>query len=291
MLGQTSVSCVTDGIRRGNRGDRGSECLGLASGPRLSLERLVDRLVRALASSAGVDNGSSVNNRCSVYSRVDNRGSVDNRSRVDNRSSMDNRGSVYNRSSGNNGSSANFRGFRILSLTFVGDLSDKSVDGVGAITNMLGAAVREVDIVRTLGTASSVTGLGSIEVGGGVVVSHGVVKCVGGDLVRVGFDSSVSYNRSVVGRGSVDYRSSVNHRGSVNHGSMGNGVSSNKSTSYKSVSCDNTMTGSMESVRRIMYSSYGGSEGLGLCVCPVFSLERLGDGLVRDLAGTTVSPM
>merc|ERR1712215_533219 len=151
---------------------------------------------------------------------------------------------------------------------------------------MLGAAVREVDTVRTLGIASSVTGLRSIEVGGGVVVSDGVVVCVGGDLVRVGFDSSVSYNRGVVGRGSVDYRSSVNHRGSVNHGSMGNGVSSNKSMSYKSVSCDNTMTGSMESVRRVMHSSHCGSEGLGLGVCSVFSLERLGDGLVRDLAGT-----
>merc|ERR1719481_1337801 len=125
---------------------------------------------------------------------------------------------------------------------------------------MLGAAVREVDIVRTLGIASSVTGLGSIEVGGGVVVSDGVVVCVGGDLVRVNLGSSVSHNRGVVGRSSVDYRgsmnhgSSVNYRGSVNHGSMGNGVSSNKSMSYKSVSCYNTMTGSMESVRRVMHS-------------------------------------
>merc|ERR1712036_25954 len=122
-----------------------------------------------------------------------------------------------NRSSGNNRSSTNNRGFGVLSLTFVGDLSDKSVDGVGAITNMLGAAVREVDIVRTLGTASSVTGLGSIEVGGGVVVSDGVVKCVGGDLVRVGFDSSVSYNRGVVGRGSLNHRSGVDYWSSMNH--------------------------------------------------------------------------
>merc|ERR1719481_705741 len=145
---------------------------------------------------------------------------------------------------------------------------------------MLGAAVREVDTVRTFGTASSVTGLGSIEVGGGVVVSDGVVVCVGGDLVRVNLGSSVSHNRGVVGR------SSVNYRGSVNHGSMGNGVSSNKSMSYKSVSCYNTMTGSMESVRGVMHSSHSGSEGLGLCVCSVLSLERLVDGLVRDLAGT-----
>jgi len=96
MLGQTSLSCVTDGIRRGYRGDRGSECLGLASGPRLSLERLVDRLVRALASSTGVDNGSSMNNWCSMYSSVNNWSSV--YSSVNNRSSAKNRSSVDNRS-------------------------------------------------------------------------------------------------------------------------------------------------------------------------------------------------
>merc|ERR1711881_344425 len=264
MRGQTSLSCVTDGIRRGYRGDGGSECLGLASGPRLSLVRLGDRLVRALASSTGVvDRGSSMNNWSSVYSSVDNWSSVDNR------------GSVNN------------RGIGILSLTVIGDSSDVSVDGVGGVANMLGAAVREVDTVRTFGTASSVTGLGSIEVGGGVVVSDGVVVCVGGDLVRVNL-SSMSYNRGVVGRGSVDYRSSVNNWGGMHNrgNSMSNSVSSNKSMSYKSVSCDNTMTGSMESVRRVMYGSYSGSEGFGLSVCSVFSLERLGDGLVRDLAGT-----
>merc|ERR1719315_239885 len=207
-------------------------------------------------------------------------------SSVDNRCSVDNRGSV--------GRGNVSRGIRIYSSSVIGDCSDVSVDGVGGVANMLGAAVREVDTVRTLGIASSVTGLGSIEVGGGVVVSDGVVVCVGGDLVRVNLSSSVN-NWSVVGRGSVDYRGSVNHgssvnyRGSVNNRSMGNGVSSNKSMSYKSVSCDNTMTGSMESVRRVMYSSHCGSEGLGLCVCSMFSLERLGDGLVRDLAGTTVS--
>merc|ERR1712126_653366 len=248
----------------------GSEGLGLGGGSVLSLVRLGDGLVRDLASTT-VDRSS-----------VD---SVSNRSSVNNRSSVDNRGSVHNRGSVG-------RGIRILSLTVIGDGSDVSVDGVGGVANMLGAAVREVDIVRTLSIASSVTGLGSIEVGGGVVVSHGVVVCVGGDLVRVDLGSSVSYNRSVVGRGSVDYRSSVNYgssvnyRGSVNHGSMGNGVSSNKSMSYKSVSCDNTMTGSMESVRRVMYGSYSGSKSFGLSVGSVFSLERLGDGLVRDLTGT-----
>merc|ERR1719309_208005 len=117
-----------------------SEGLGLGGGSVLSLVRLGYGLVRDLASTT-VDRSSvdSVGNRSSVDS-VSNRGSVDS---VDNRSSVDNRGSIS-------------RGIRILSLTVIGDSSDVSVDRVGGVANMLGAAVREVDIVRTLGIASSV---------------------------------------------------------------------------------------------------------------------------------------
>merc|ERR1712243_425750 len=49
-----------------------------------------------------------------------------------------------------------------------------------------------------------------------------------------------------------------------------------------------TTVGSMESIGRVMDSSYAGSEGLGLGGGSVLSLVRLGDGLVRDLASTTV---
>merc|ERR1712055_816834 len=44
----------------------------------------------------------------------------------------------------------------------------------------------------------------------------------------------------------------------------------------------------MESVGTISYCSHGGSEGLGLGGGSVFSLVRLGDGLVRGLATSTV---
>merc|ERR1719516_224784 len=108
MRGQTSLSCVTDGIRRGYRGDRGSECLGLASGPRLSLVRLGDRLVRALASSTGVvDRGSSMNNR------------------------------------GNTDTSNGNRSFGIDSSTVIGDLNYVAVDIVGVVVDMLDPAVRK----------------------------------------------------------------------------------------------------------------------------------------------------
>ena len=68
-------------------------------------------------------------------------------------------------------------------------------------------------------------------------------------------------------------------------------VSSNKAVSNNCVSSNMTMTtavGSMESIGRVMDSSYAGSEGLGLGGGSVLSLVRLGDGLVRDLASTTV---
>merc|ERR1712002_937991 len=44
----------------------------------------------------------------------------------------------------------------------------------------------------------------------------------------------------------------------------------------------------MESIGRVMDSSYASSEGLGLGGGSVLSLVRLGDGLVRNLASTTV---
>merc|ERR1712215_88615 len=116
MRGQTSLSCVTDGIRRGYRGDRGSECLGLASGPRLSLVRLGDRLVRALASSTGVvDRGRSVDN----WSSVNNRGNTDT-------------------SNGN-------RSLGIDSSALIGDLSYVAVDIVGVVVDMLDPSVRKSD--------------------------------------------------------------------------------------------------------------------------------------------------
>merc|ERR1712243_105964 len=120
----------------------GSEGLGLGGGSVLSLVRLGDGLVRDLASTT-VDRSSvdSVSNRSSVDS-VGNRSSVDNRSSVNNRSCMDNRSSVDNRSSIS-------RSIGIYSSAVIGDLSDVSIVGIRVVVDMLGAAVREVDIVRT----------------------------------------------------------------------------------------------------------------------------------------------
>jgi len=81
---------------------------------------------------------------------------------------------------------------------------------------MLGAAIRESNRVRSGLATKAVRGLPSLEVGGRVVISHGIVEVVGGDLSK---GVSISTNRSGVGddRGGMD-----NRTGSIGGGSMNN---------------------------------------------------------------------
>merc|ERR1719147_76143 len=135
---------------------------------------------------------------------------------------------------GNADTSNGNRSFGIHSSALICDLSYVAIGVISVVVDMLDPAVRKSYRVGTLGIASSVTGLGSIEIRVRVVVSDGVVVCVGGDLVRVGFDSSMSYNRGVVDqRGSVDYRSN----------SMCNSMPSNKNLWSCSGSCYQTGDG------------------------------------------------
>merc|ERR1712038_397322 len=146
---------------------------------------------------------------------VDNRGSVDNGSGVDN--GTDSVGNGVGNSMGNGDS------LRVDSLTIVGDGGDVSIDVVGSVFDVLGAAVREGDGVRSSPGSGAVVSLGSLEVGAGVVVGNGVGN-----------------NRGMVSGGSVDERAgngmgnrvgnamSNNSMGnSVSNNSMGNSVSNN----------------------------------------------------------------
>merc|ERR1719435_79438 len=120
-----------------------------------------------------------------------------------------------------------------------------------AVPNMLGTAIRKSNRVRSLGIASTISSLGSVEVGVGIIISYSIGVGVGRWLIWVG--------RGVIGRGSVDNRGSVVDRGSVVSWSM----------SKDSLS-------SMKTVRRVSNSSNSSSESLGLSGAPVFSLVRLG---------------
>merc|ERR1712126_440304 len=116
--------------------------------------------------------------------------------------------------------------FRICGSSIVGHLGHVVVD---VVVDVLDAAVRESHGVGTLGVTCAITGLGSIEVRVGVVVSHSILVGVGGHLVRVDLSSMSNYGcmvgrssmdyRGVVGRGSMDHRSSmvdsVDHRSSM----------------------------------------------------------------------------
>merc|ERR1712083_358725 len=115
---------------------------------------------------------------------------------------------------------------RVDSLAIVGDGGDVSIDVVGSVFDVLGAAAREGDRVRSSPGSSAVVSLGSLEVGAGVVVGNCVLVGEGRDLVGVHLgngmgnrvDNSVGNNRGMVGGGSVDNRGGVDNR-------AGNGMS------------------------------------------------------------------
>ena len=116
----------------------------------------------------------------------------------------------------------------VVSLSFIGDISDKAIVSIGVVLDMLDTSIRKVDRVRSFHVAGSVTCLASAEHRLGVVVGHRVVVRVRRDLVRIGrlgvvgglCWGMVGRYRGMVGRGSFDYRSvvcrsSLHHRGMV----------------------------------------------------------------------------
>merc|ERR1719420_2263761 len=134
---------------------------------------------------------------------------------------------------------------------------------------MLGSAIGKSNGVRSLGIASTITSLSSVEVGVGVVVSYSVGVGVGGGLIGVGrgmVSRGGMDNRGVVGRGGMDNWGSMDNRCVVGWGS----VVDRGSMVSRSMSKDSL--GSMKTVRRVSHSSNSCSKSLGLSGAPVFSL-------------------
>ena len=73
----------------------------------------------------------------------------------------------------------------VVSLSFIGDISDKAIVSIGVVLDMLDTSIRKVDRVRSFHVAGSVTCLASAEHRLGIVVGYGVVVRVGDDLVRI----------------------------------------------------------------------------------------------------------
>jgi len=91
----------------------------------------------------------------------------------------------------------------IDSGALIGDVSDEAVITVGGVFHMLDPAVRKGDRVRSGNVGGAVRGLLGLEVGLGVVISHGVGEGVGALLSKV--ISNVSgLDGGVVSGGGVD---------------------------------------------------------------------------------------
>ena len=71
------------------------------------------------------------------------------------------------------------------SSAIVSDFGDISVNVVGVVVDVLDPSVRKVDGVMSLPGGGAIVRLLSVETGSRVVVSHGILIGVGGDLVRV----------------------------------------------------------------------------------------------------------
>ena len=163
---------------------------------------------------------------CNGVGSVDHRGGVGN-----NRGGMDDRaGDSVDNGAGDSDGVGNRDSLGVDSLAIVGDGGDVSLDVVGGVLDVLGAAVREGDGVRSSPGSGAIVGLSSLEVGAGVVVGNGVLVLVGGDLVGVHLSDGVGNgvgNSVVDNRGGVDDGGSMgNNRGGVGD-SVGNAVSNN----------------------------------------------------------------
>ena len=108
-------------------------------------------------------------------------------------------------------------------LAIVGDLGNVSIDVVGVVVDMLDPAIRQTDRVVALSGGSAIVRLLSVEAGSGVVVSHGVLVGVGGDLVGVNLSNGMGNrmsngvtNRSMAKSNTMSNRVSnrCNNRGS-----------------------------------------------------------------------------
>ena len=71
------------------------------------------------------------------------------------------------------------------SSAIIGDFGNVSVNVVGVVVDVLDPSVRKVDGVVSLPGSGAIVSLLGVETGSRVVVSHGILVGVGGDLVRV----------------------------------------------------------------------------------------------------------
>ena len=82
------------------------------------------------------------------------------------------------------------------SSAIVSDLGNISVDVVGVVVDVLDPSIGKVDRVVSLPGSSAIVGLLGVKTGSRVVVSHGILVGVGGDLVRVDLNGMGNWVRN-----------------------------------------------------------------------------------------------
>ena len=151
----------------------------------------------------------------------------------------------------------NERSVGISGNSVVGNISNVSVISVGSVGDSLNSAVRKRNGVRTVDSTAGVLGLGSLEVGLGVVVRDTIGEGVGlRGLLGV-------FHRGVVGRG----RSMVDHRGRGMVSNRGRGMVGNRGMVSSWSSVDNSVVAVADavsvsdSVSNMGHVGHGGSAG------------------------------
>ena len=158
------------------------------------------------------------------------------------------------------------------SSAIIGNISNISFISVSPVVDMLGTAIRKSNGVRSSSVTSTITGLSSVEVGLGVVISNSIGVSVRRRLIRVSNGSMDKWGmdkRGMVSRSGMDKRSMVSRGGMEYWGMIDRGSMVGWAMTKNSPS-------SMKTVRRVRNGSNTSSKSLGLNGASVFSLEWLG---------------
>merc|ERR1712128_409147 len=165
------------------------------------------------------------------------------------------------------------------SSAIIGDISNISFISVSLVVDMLGTAIRKSNGVRSSSVTSTITGLSSVEVGLGIVISNSIGISVRRRLIRVSNGSMDKWggmdNRCVVSWGGMDKRGMVSRSGMDKRGMVNRGGMVDRGSMVGRAMTKNSPS-SMKTVGRVSNGSNTGSESLGLDGASVFSLEWLG---------------
>jgi len=161
----------------------------------------------------------------------------------------------------------------------VGDVSDEAVIAVGGVLHVLDPTVRKGNRVRSGNVGGAVRGLLGLEVGLGIVISHGVGEGVGALLSKV-IGNVSGLDGGVVSRGGVNHGSGVGGGGVDSVSDNRGGVNSVVDGGVDGMSDGGVDKGSVDGVSHVLGGDRVEGDDGGLA---------LGDGAVSEHRGLDLS--